>query len=735
MDENTSPAVGDGRARQGIAKALWNAPCPNSQNITSEQDLLGAALDYAARSWLVFPCRQASKEPACTHGFYNATTNPATIRRYWLAQADYNPAVRTGIMSGVWVLDVDGAIGAAALAKLEAKYGPLPSTLTSVTSAGSHLWWCATGPIQSSAGRVGLGLDVRGEGGYVLAPPSVHPDGPVYRWINVAPPVLAPAWLVALTRPRPPTPSLSIPALSISARAIACRSLALPGAYGKAALEYEITALASAPTGHKQSCAQSRRVQPLSTCCWRRARRRRGSQPADRGLVRQWVDERSGRWTGQRQAHDCKRCPCWIAAPPSATGDVMTELRPYQEKVIEDFSCVRASGNNRIILVAPTGSGKTIVAAAIIKAAVASRKRVLVLAHRREIVAQTSQKLQAHGIPHGIIQAGIPERPLETRAGREHPDTARARRPQRSHGIAATPICWSSTRRTTPRRRAIAQIIDAYPDAILLGLTATPCRGDGRGLGGIFEVIIECPQVAELIEHGYLVKTRVYAPIDPDLKGVRTVAGDYNEGQLADRMDRPKLIGDIVTHWHKYGERRKTVAFAVNVAHSLHLRDEFVKSGVRAEHIDGGTPKPERDASLARLASGEIELISNCMVLTEGWDMPEVGCCILARPTKKMGLYRQMIGRVLRPAEGKPDAIILDHSGAVFRHGFAEDPVEWTLDPDRRSESADARRALHRRITIAAAGMHAMRRHQDCRRAVQRLRIPAAAAAASGADR
>src|SRR5262249_22804776 len=105
-----------------------------------------------------------------------------------------------------------------------------------------------------------------------------------------------------------------------------------------------------------------------------------------------------------------------------------------------------------------------------------------------------------------------------------------------------------------------------------------------------------------------------------------------------------------------------------------------------AEHIDGGTPKPERDASLARLACGQIELISNCMVLTEGWDMPEVGCAILARPTRKN--FRQMIGRVLRPADGKPDAIILDHSGAVFRHGFAEDPVEWTLDPDPRAESA-----------------------------------------------
>jgi len=230
-------------------------------------------------------------------------------------------------------------------------------------------------------------------------------------------------------------------------------------------------------------------------------------------------------------------------------------------------------------------------------------------------------------------------------------------------------------------------IIEAYPDAILLGTTATPCRGDGRGLGGIFDTIVECPQVPELIEQGYLVKTRVYAPVDPDLKGVKVQLGDYVESQLAERMNRPKLVGDIVTHWHKFGERRKTVVFACSVGHSVNIRDEFIKSGVRAEHIDGSTPKPERDASLARLASGEIDLVTNCMVLTEGWDMPEVGACILARPTRKMGLYRQMIGRVLRPADGKPDAIVLDHSGAVFRHGFVEDRVEWTLDHSRRAES------------------------------------------------
>ena len=213
-------------------------------------------------------------------------------------------------------------------------------------------------------------------------------------------------------------------------------------------------------------------------------------------------------------------------------------------------------------------------------------------------------------------------------------------------------------------------------------MTATPCRGDGRGLGGIFHHMVQCPQVQDLIDLDWLVPTRTYAPIDPDLRGVQTKLGDYVEAQLAERMDQTKLVGDICTHWHRYGERRRTVCFAVNVAHSVHIRDEFLKSGVRAEHIDGGTPKPERDATLARLASGEIELISNCAVLCEGWDLPAIGCCILARPTKKMGLYRQMVGRVLRPAPGKTDAVILDHSGAIYRHGFVEDPVQWSLSPD-----------------------------------------------------
>lgn len=232
-------------------------------------------------------------------------------------------------------------------------------------------------------------------------------------------------------------------------------------------------------------------------------------------------------------------------------------------------------------------------------------------------------------------------------------------------------------------------VIDAYPNATIIGLTATPCRGDGRGLGGIFETLVQCPQVQPLIDLGHLVKPKYFAPIDvqPDLKGVHITAGDYNKAALAKRMNQDALVGDIITNWHKFGEQRPTVVFTVDVAHSVHITQEFVAAGVPAEHIDGSTPKEERDATLKRLKSGDIKVVCNCMVLTEGWDCPEASCCVLARPTKSMGLFRQMIGRILRPADGKTDAIVIDHSGAVRRHGFVEDAVEWTLDPDTKAET------------------------------------------------
>jgi Bifunctional DNA primase/polymerase, N-terminal len=209
-----------------------------------EQDIQRAVvLDYAARGYAVFPCLPESKVPAFPGGFKNGTTNPATIRRWWLARPDYNIGIATGVRSGVWVLDVDGAYGAVALIVLEATYGPLPVTLASVTSNGCHLWFRYTCPIQCSADdRIGRGLDVRGDGGYVIAPPSVHPDGPIYCWTNDRTPAVAPEWLVKLTRKPPPKP--------ITSKIIfPTRPLGRSGAYGKAALDQEIATLANTPQG------------------------------------------------------------------------------------------------------------------------------------------------------------------------------------------------------------------------------------------------------------------------------------------------------------------------------------------------------------------------------------------------------------------------------------------------------------------------------------------------------
>ena len=232
----------------------------------------------------------------------------------------------------------------------------------------------------------------------------------------------------------------------------------------------------------------------------------------------------------------------------------------------------------------------------------------------------------------------------------------------------------------------------------MLGLTATPCRQDGKGLGEIFQALIQCPQVAELVKQGYLVRSHIYAPSSPDLTGVQVARGDYVEAQLAERMNTARLVGDIVEHWLRLAERRPTVCFATGVKHSLHIRDQFRRAGVcrRAPRRQHATD--ERDEILRARAPAMSSWSRNCMVLTEGWDCPDIGCLILARPTKSLGLFRQMVGRVLRPAPGKTDALILDHAGAIFVHGLPDDDIAWSLDEDRPAINLLARGPRCRRL-------------------------------------
>jgi superfamily II DNA or RNA helicase len=156
-------------------------------------------------------------------------------------------------------------------------------------------------------------------------------------------------------------------------------------------------------------------------------------------------------------------------------------------------------------------------------------------------------------------------------------------------------------------------------------------------------------------------------------------------------MDTGELIGDIVTNFIRIASKKKAVVFASSVQHSINLKESFEAAGIKAGHIDGETPSEERDLTLKQLESGEIQVLCNCLVLTEGWDCPSAEVCVLARPTKSLGLYLQMVGRVLRPMEGKDEALIIDHSGAVYDHGFVDDEFEWDLDPKKKIQERKKR--------------------------------------------
>jgi len=243
-------------------------------------------------------------------------------------------------------------------------------------------------------------------------------------------------------------------------------------------------------------------------------------------------------------------------------------------------------------------------------------------------------------------------------------------------------------------------LYDQYPNAIILGLTATPARpSGGTGLGDVFTSLVRGPSYSVLIEEGFIVPSRVIAPERPDLKGVKSTGGDYNQDQLQDRMDRPKLVGNVVETWKKYGFGRMTIVFATGIRHSMHLCEQFVRNGILAEHIDGEMDAEVRDDIFHRFRSGGFQVLTNCQIATFGLDIPEVSCAVFVCPTKSVVKYRQCCGRALRPFPGKTDAIIIDHAGAVFRHGLPDDDVPWTLDKETKIEN-EVERALKEKTPI-----------------------------------
>lgn len=375
-------------------------------------------------------------------------------------------------------------------------------------------------------------------------------------------------------------------------------------------------------------------------------------------------------------------------------------LRPYQQKAIDDLRAAAARGLRAPVLVMPTGGGKTLCAKAIIESAAQKGRSALFLAPRRELIYQASEKLDAAGVRHGIIMAG--ERP-KLLAGVQVASVPTLYRRMEHMDLPAADVvivdeCHLAISRTT---RAV---LDAYPNAVKIGLTATPCRGDGRGLGEVFDGLVIGPTIPELIQQGHLVPTRYFAGKRPDLTGVKIQAGDYNPAQLGDRMDRVELIGDVVSNWLRLASDRPTFVFAVNIAHSMHLRDRFAAAGVSVAHLDKDTHREERRQMLRDLGNGRLQVVVNVDVATYGIDIPAVSCIVLARPTKSLVRYMQSIGRALRPSPGKADCIVLDGACNIDEHGFVDDPKDWTLAGKSAKEATKPAPRERRETTCPACG-------------------------------
>lgn len=350
-------------------------------------------------------------------------------------------------------------------------------------------------------------------------------------------------------------------------------------------------------------------------------------------------------------------------------------LRTYQSRAVHDLRLAYRDNARAPLLVLPTGGGKTVIVADILRRLAARGRSGLVLVHRRELIAQTSRKLDLANVPHGIIAAGVAAADAPIQVASVQTLTRRLG----SIDIQPDLIVIDEAHHATAG--SWGRVLAHWPDALRLGVTATPVRTDGRGLSAIFDRLVLGPSVADLVSASFLTAARIYAPPQvADLSGMKRRAGDFAAEEAAARLDKPTVTGDAIAHYRRFAEGQQTIVFCCSQCHAEHVCESFMAARIHAATLLGSTDPIDRDRVVARFATGDLQVLVTVDVVSEGFDVPAASCAILLRPTASLGLYLQQVGRVLRPAPGKQVAIVLDHVGNVHRHGWPDDPRDWTLE-------------------------------------------------------
>jgi DNA repair protein RadD len=343
--------------------------------------------------------------------------------------------------------------------------------------------------------------------------------------------------------------------------------------------------------------------------------------------------------------------------------------RPDQRAAVDAVLELIRAGHSPL-LVSPTGSGKTFMGSLIVRE---TDLPTIWTAHRSELVDQAWDALRRVHVDAGVHMSGRPH--YANRQVHVASVGTAAVRPLAHKRLIIADEAHHVAAGTHQRVRW------HYPDAPMVGLTATPFRLDGKGLGDAgFTHLVIAAHADELAAAGHLVEPKVFAPPPVDMAGLKVgKRGDYNGDQMAQRFDRPQLVGDVVATWRAHADGYRTVGFACNLDHSKHMAEAFRAVGVAAEHVDGDTPAVERKAILDRFRAGATTMLWNKDLLGEGVDVPEVECVILDRATASLCFFLQAVGRAMRVHPGKRYPVLLDHAGNVLRHGRVTRRIEYSL--------------------------------------------------------